>query len=124
MFDSTVNPLATQITLSAIVVAAIQWLKNSSWFPWLQNTSAKANRVASALLAIVTAVGIHIIWTHGSIPGSYMIGVTGLTLTGIASGAFAVIKSFVFQELTYRVAVKSPPAPPAAPAPAVPAAKS
>lgn len=122
--DSTVNPLATQVTVSAIVVAFIQWLKSRDWFPWIQNEAATANRIAAVLLAALTAIGIHMTWSHGDVPGSYMISVTGLTLVGIGMGLYAIIKSFVFQELIYRTTVKngSPPAAPAMQNPAQPAA--
>ena len=105
--NPTVNLISTQVTLSAISVAFIQWLKSRSWFPILHGTSDWANRAASGLMSIATAIGIHITWTHGDVPGAYMIAVSGLTVTGLATGAFAVIKSMVFNELIYRSTVKS-----------------
>lgn len=100
--DSTVNAVATQVTVSGIVVAAIQWLKSSEWFPWITAETATLNRCLSVAAAAATAVGVHITWNHGALPGSYMIAVTGLTLMGILTGAFDVLKSLVFQEIIYR----------------------
>ena len=105
--NSTVNVLSTQITLSALSVALIQYLKNSEWATWFHKCSDTLNKAMSAMLSLATAVGIHMTWSHGSVPGSYMIAVSGLTLVGIGSGLFAVIKSLVFNELIYRGVVKS-----------------
>lgn len=103
----TANILSTQVTLSALSVAVIQWLKSSSWFPWLHARSDYANRAVSLLTALATAVGIHMTWTHGDVAGAYTIGITGATLAGISSGLFAVVKSLAFNEMIYRTTVKS-----------------
>ena len=105
--NSTVNVLSTQVTLSALSVALIQWLKSRKWFPWVHGMSDWANRIASGIMALLTAIGIHLTWTHGALPGEYMIAVSGLTLVGIATGVWAVIKSIVFNEIIYRGTVKS-----------------
>src|ERR1022692_1168667 len=107
MIDPTVTPVVTQVTISGIMVAAIQWAKSSSWFPFLHATSDTANRWISIGLASLAAIGIHLTWNHGAMPGSYMIGVSGLTLIGVGTGTWAVVKSFVFQELIYRNTVKT-----------------
>lgn len=112
--DPTVTPVATQVTISAIVVAALQWLKGSSWFPWLTTESEKANRAVAAVLALASAIGIHLAWNHGDVPGTYMLQVSGITLMGIAGGVWAWAKSFVFQQIIFRATVK--PAPVATPA--------
>ena len=105
--NTTVSVLSTQITLSALSVALIQKLKASSWFPLFHDASDWANRGVSAVTALLTAIGIHLTWTHGQLPGTYMISVSGATLVGVAAGAFAVIKSVVFNELIYRSTVKT-----------------
>jgi hypothetical protein len=105
--NTTVNVLSTQITLSALSVFVIQKLKNSSWASWFHRASDTANKVASGGLAFLTAIGIHIAWSHGALPGSYMIEVSGLTLMGVGAGLWAVLKSITFNELIYRGVVKS-----------------
>jgi hypothetical protein len=100
--DPTANPLMTQIALSAWSAAFIQWLKNSKWFPLLHDTSNALNRAASAVLALGTAVGIHVAWNHGEIPGSYMIAVSGLTLTGVGMGIWHWAVAYTFNEMTYK----------------------
>lgn len=108
--DPTVTPLATQVTVAGIGVALIQWLKASKWFPVLTADTAKLNRAFSVVVAALSAIGVHLAWTHGSAPGSYMLEVSGVTLLGIAAGVWAVVKSFVFQEIIYRTAVNPPAA--------------
>jgi hypothetical protein len=105
--NGTVNVLSSQITLSALSVLVIQKLKNSSWAPWFHNASDTLNRAVSLFLAFATAIGIHVAWSHGALPGTYMIQVSGITLLGIGGGLWAVTKSMVFNELIYRGTVKA-----------------
>jgi hypothetical protein len=121
--DTTVNAVATQVTVSGIVVAAIQWLKSSKLFPWITAETATLNRIIGVVAAVATSVGVHITWNHGNLPGSYMVGVTGLTLMGILTGAFDVLKSLVFQEIIYR-STKTVPAVPVSSATGKPAESS
>lgn len=107
--DPTITPLATQVTVSAIVVAFIQWLKASKYFPWITAGTKTLNRVLSVLLSLVQAIGIHMAWNHGAVPGSYEMEVTGLTLMGVATAAWAIVKSFVMNELIYRTAANNTP---------------
>jgi hypothetical protein len=112
--DTTINAVATQVTVSGIVVAAIQYLKSSKLFPWITAKTATLNRILSMAAAVATSVGVHITWNHGSLPGSYMVAVTGMTIMGILTGAFDVLKSLVFQEIIYRSTKTVPPVPVAA----------
>lgn len=105
--NSTVNVLSTQITLSGLSVLAIQKLKGSSWAPWLNRESDRINTFFSAVLATLAAVGIHLTWSHGAMPGQYMFTVSGVTLLGIASGVWAVTKSLVLNEIIYRGTAKT-----------------
>lgn len=96
------NVLATQITVGALSVAFLNWLKGSKYFPWLTQETAKLNRVFAALVALIGAVGVHLTWAAGDTSGTYMITVTGATLHGIAMGGWVWLKQFVMQELIYR----------------------
>lgn len=107
--DPTTNAFATQVTVSGIVVALLQWLKNSKWFPWLSAESAKVNTVVAALAAAAGAIGVHLAWNQGAIPGSYMLEVTGLTLMGVLGGVWAWLKMFVYQQIIFRATVKPTP---------------
>src|ERR1700690_1213775 len=112
--DTTVSSLATQVTVSGLIVAAIQAAKNSNskWFKWVHGASDTLNRSLSGLLAACAAIGIHITWNHGAVPGSYMMDITGLTLMGTLTGCWNWTKAMVFNELIYRSTVKSVIPPP------------
>lgn len=96
------NIVITQVTTSAIVVAAIQWLKSSRFFPWITKESGAMSRFVSALLAAGAAVGIHTTWD----PSAHALTITGLTAFGIALATWEWAKSFVLNELIYRSTVK------------------
>lgn len=115
--DPTVTVLGSEVTLAAIGVAALQALKNSKWFPYITADTAKLNRFVAVLAAAVGAIGVHIAWNQGAVPGSYMIEVTGLTLTGVAIGAWALVKQVVYQEIIYRATRNNSAPTPAAPLP-------
>jgi hypothetical protein len=107
--DPTTNAFATQVTVSGIIVALMQWLKNSKWFPWLTAESSKVNSFVAAAAAAAGAIGVHLAWNHGAIPGTYMIEVSGLTLMGVLGGIWAWLKMFVYQQIIFRATVKPAP---------------
>jgi len=104
---STVNVLSTQITLSGLSVLLIQKLKDSKWATWFHRESDRLNKVMSLITAIASSAGIHWTWTHGALPGDYMMHVSGLTLVGISTGVWAITKSLVMNELIYRGTAKA-----------------
>jgi len=93
------NVLADQITLAAMAVAFIEWLKGRAWFPWITAHTDQLNRMLSAFLAAGAAVGITVSWD----PEAHALTIAGLTLIGILTAGYAWLKQFIFQELTYRV---------------------
>lgn len=109
--DTTVSAVSTQITVSGLVVAAIQWFKSSKYFPWITAETATLNRLLGVAAAIGTAVGVHMTWNHGALPGQYMLAISGATLIGIAGGVWGVVKCLVFQEIIYRSTKTVPPVP-------------
>jgi hypothetical protein len=92
------NIAMTHFTIGAVTVAALQWLKSSPWFPWIQAGQTKLLRAISALAAAGTAVGIGYTWNAQD----HALTITGLTLTGIALAAWAWLKQFAVQEFMYR----------------------
>ena len=91
--------VTSQITLSAVVVVVMQWLKNSSYMPWLNQQSDKANRVVAALLAFVTAIGIHYTYDAGVVTITF-------TVMTVLHGLWHWLQSLVFQELVYKGVIK------------------
>ena len=120
MFLESANPtasaLGSQITLSALSVALIQWLKNSPLMPFMHAGTNWLNRIVSVLLGAAAAVGVHISWAAATAtPGTYTLTVTGVTLASISLMAWGIVKSVAFNELIYRGTVKSITPPPAVP---------
>ena len=92
------NIAMTHFTIGAVTVAALQWLKGSTWFPWIQAGQTKLLRALSALAAAAAAVGIGYTWNAHD----HSLTITGLTLSGIAVALWAWLKQFAVQEFMYR----------------------
>lgn len=89
--------VATQVTVSALIVYALQWIKRSSWVPWITEHTKALNRWIAALVAAAAAIGIHT--EFDATAGTLVI--TGLTLAGIAHGLFEWARSWIFQQMIY-----------------------
>jgi len=91
------NSLFTHGSAAVILVFALNWLKKTSWFPWVTQNSDKLNRAISVAWAILTTAGV-------SIQGSAVSGAT-ITLPPLAilwSSALHAFTQFGGQELLYR----------------------
>jgi hypothetical protein len=95
------NVVMTQITSSAVVVYLIQKLKAASWFPLAQAGRTWANRIISAGMAAVTALGVSYTWN----PQTRGLLLTIPTLSVAAIGFWHWLNQYVTNELVYRVAV-------------------
>jgi len=98
--SGSIEKMSTQLTVSAVVVAAMQWFKNSKYFPWLTTETAKLNRAVAVILAGAAAVGVHTQFSGGTLT------ITGLSVMGILGLAWEWLKSFVYQQLIFQTAVK------------------
>jgi hypothetical protein len=96
------NELASQVTASGLVVWALQWLKNTNKFPWVNENTAALNRILAALLAAASAVGI----TYTYEPTAGVLAFTGLTAPAVLAFVWKVLTSVVLQEVIYRSTVK------------------
>ena len=92
------NLAVSVFTSSALSVYLIQKLKDSKYFPWLTAETAKLNRVASALLAALGAVGLQYQWTSST----HTLVITNLTLSVIGLGIWHWLQHFTLQEVVYR----------------------
>ncbi len=100
------NEVLSQFTAAAVVVYALQMLKKSAWFPWFDQSTTSLNRVFSAVGALVSAVGVGVAFAPVvGVEGAYTISLTGITLSGIALGAWHWINQFAFQQITYDLVV-------------------
>jgi len=83
------------ITASGVSAWLINLLKNSEKIPWISNNTRTLNTAISAMLAVAASIGIGMTFddTHG------VLTITGLTLTGLLTGLYAALKSFVMNQL-------------------------
>lgn len=101
------NVAISQITISALTVAAINRLKAASWFPWLTAEKVKLARAMSAIVAAAAAVGISYTWN----PAAHSLTIDGLTLAAIWGAAWAWVKQMTLNELIFQTTKgKSDPA--------------
>lgn len=95
--------VTTQLTVAMVVSYGLERLKQWQRIPWVTQETAKLNRILAAGAAAAAAVGIHASFSQEA----GVLTITGLTLAGIAHFGWQWLSSFVFQELTYRVAIKN-----------------
>ena len=93
----TGNELTAHLTTGAVIVYLLQWMKSSRLTPWLTSNTKTLNRVSSALLAAVAAIGIN--WTYNAVDGTLVI--SGLTWSAILAGGWEWLKQFCTQQLIF-----------------------
>ena len=101
------NLLGQQIPIAIIASTIIEWLKSKPWFPFANFDTSAGNKIFAALVAIVTAIGIHA--TFNSVDGVLII--RGLEWRTILHGGWAAAQQYCFQHVIYKVAIRTPPQP-------------
>lgn len=93
--DAT-NEVMTHLTTGAVVVYALEWLKQWPAFRWLSADSKTANRLISALAAAAIAFGI-------SATGDAQTGwvITIPSVAAMAGGGWEFVKQFMVQQVLY-----------------------
>lgn len=99
--NSVSNIFVTQFTSSALVVYAIQKLKNASWFPWLQHGSATVSRLFSMAAAAAVAIGINYTWN----PQTRGLLITVPTISAGLIGLWHWLNQFALNETLYQATV-------------------
>lgn len=105
------NELLTQFTWASVVVYGLQYLKASSWFPWLTTRTKGLNRLAAIAGASLTAVGIA--WHYDPV-GTLTI--TGVTAANLLHGVWHIAQQVAMQQVIFdgtaqAVAAKGTPTP-------------
>lgn len=118
--DSTaaIAQASTTLTASAVIAYAIEYVKKSSWFPWLSQETARLNNIAAAILSLFASWGVHA--TFDSSAHSLLI--TNLCLMCVLHGIWDWAKQYVATKIIYQgVISKANPVPvvPVAPLPEV-----
>lgn len=94
----------SQVTLSAVAVVVMQWLKKASWFPWLTEQSDRANKAVAAFMAAIAAVGIH--YTYDAPTATLTF--TGISFAALGHGLWHWLQSYAVQETIYKGAFHAP----------------
>ena len=92
------NLVLTQFTTSALIVAAINWLKASKYFPWITKEKTALLRMMSIAAATATSVGIGHVWNSAD----HSLLITGITWAAVFAFFWALIKSFVMNETIFQ----------------------
>jgi hypothetical protein len=95
-----------QVVANQVVYAAAgNWLlnkvKTSKIFPFLNESTYLANKLAAMGIAAITAFGINYTYTYAPADGVLNIAITGLTIAGIFEGAKQFMFSYVLQQGMY-----------------------
>jgi hypothetical protein len=94
--------LSTQATIAVFVSFAIQWLKKSSWFPFLTVETEKFNRWVSVIVAALSGFGIYATWASGTLS------VTGVTAANVLHALTHGVQQFALQHAAYRTLIAPP----------------
>ncbi len=100
------NEILSQFTAAAVSVYAIQALKSSSLVPWITQRTTGLNRLLSALGAFIGAIGVHFAFgASQSVDGTYVLTVTGATVSNVLHGLWHWANQVALQQLTYDAVV-------------------
>jgi len=89
---------------SAVVVFVLQILKKWQKIPWINQESAKLNRVLAVVLSGISALGVTWVFTP-AVNGGHVITITIPSLVAIVGAAWIWLKSFAIQEWIYQSSV-------------------
>jgi hypothetical protein len=98
------NQLATQASVAVLVSYALQWIKQSKWFPFITTETQTLNRWISAVVAFASGLGIFFTWNHTA--GTLTI--AGLTAANLLHAGTGMIQQWLFQHAAYRTLVAPP----------------
>ena len=99
------SDLSAHVTMGAVIVYLIEYLKRSHWFPWLDSYTVNLNKAVSAILAAIAAFGIG--WVIQSpVEGTYVITLTGLTWTSVGLASWEFLKQYITQQMIFDMAIK------------------
>jgi hypothetical protein len=84
--------IGTQVAAAAIISFVLNWLKKSSWFPWITAETTKLNRFMAILLSGLASVGIHFQWSSAN---------HSLLITGLSLGTILLFLWHWFVQFVY-----------------------
>lgn len=102
----TTSTVMTHLTLGAVIVYGIQYLKAAGWMPWLTADSKTLTRLVSALAALAVGFGVTGQWdpVHG---GTFVIP----PLSDLINGLWDTVKQFTTNQVLYDTVFNRPAVP-------------
>lgn len=92
--------VVTQVTISAIIVALVNWAKSSSFFPAFIRGRTWLIRGVSLALSFVGGLGVHSVWT-ASADGGHVLTFAIPSLAVLGLNIWAGIKQFTLTEVIH-----------------------
>lgn len=96
--------LSEQIPLAVISTYALQWLKQTRFFPWLTVESQTFNRIAGVVIAFFGSVGVLTSFDHTA----GVLTISGLTLANLTHASARFIQQWAMQQASYKMIVAPP----------------
>ena len=96
--------LGDQFALALISTYALQWLKQSKFFPWLTVETQTLNRLVGAAIAFLSSVVILVSFDH--VAG--VLTVSGLTVANLLHAGARFLQQWAFQQAAYKGLVAPP----------------
>lgn len=90
------NDFTAHLTLGAVAVYALEYVKSAGWCPWITQDTKALNRLLSVAMAIISAMGISISY-NPSLGGTIQIPALSVLLLGV----WEVVKQTATQQLIY-----------------------
>lgn len=94
--------LSHQMGLAAFAVFLIDWLKKSSWFPWMNQHTETLNRIVSWSIALAGTIGLSVVSHTGDWQSGGQITIAFPSLISGLSGLFHVFTQIGCQELGHK----------------------
>lgn len=86
-------------TLSVVIVAMIQWLKESTNIPWINQQTTTLNKMLGAFLAFIASIGISYTYNAGTVTIVF-------TVTAVLAGLWHWIQQLAMQHFVYHGFIK------------------
>jgi hypothetical protein len=88
----------SHVTAAGLVIAAINWLKRSEYFPWINKEQTRLLRYIGVIGAALGAGGVHYAWD----PAARTLVFHIPTLAGTVGFCWEWVQQFIMQEITYQ----------------------
>jgi hypothetical protein len=91
--------LTSQGTMSIVIVAMLEWAKNSPLAPFINKETTALNKGLGAFLAFITSIGIAYTYSAGVVTITF-------TVMTVLHGLWTFIQQLAFQHIVYHGFIK------------------